>query len=160
MWSDLISGLLLVVLGLIARSPHRSWAGWVVGVVGVWLQFAPLLFWSTSLAVYLTDTLIGALSIVFAFQMYKPARAASVDCPRGWTYNPSSWTHRLPTVGLAMLCWFFSRYMAAFQLGYVSNVWDPFFPVGTFHVITSDVSSLFPVSDAGLGALCYIRVIF
>jgi uncharacterized membrane protein len=98
--------------------------------------------------------LIGSIAIIFAFLFNKKEGKGS-ERPLGWSYNPSSWTHRIPTVGLAILCWFFSRYMAAYQLGYIPNIWDPFFAQGTFHVITSDVSRAFPVSDAGLGALCY-----
>jgi hypothetical protein len=45
--------------------------------------------------------------------------------------------------------------MAAFQLGYIHEIWDPFFGNGTFQVITSKISESFPVSDAGMGALCY-----
>jgi hypothetical protein len=45
--------------------------------------------------------------------------------------------------------------MAAFQLGYIDHIWDPFFTDGTLKVITSQISKNFPVSDAGLGALCY-----
>jgi hypothetical protein len=48
-----------------------------------------------------------------------------------------------------------SRYLAAYQLGYLSSVWDPFFTPGTKGVLESTVSRLFPVSDAGLGALAY-----
>ena len=45
--------------------------------------------------------------------------------------------------------------MAAFQLGYIDQMWDPFFAGGTLQVITSNISKSFPVSDAGLGAFCY-----
>jgi len=46
--------------------------------------------------------------------------------------------------------------MGAFQLGYISTVWDPFFGEGTRRVLTSQVSHSFPVSDATLGAFSYI----
>jgi uncharacterized membrane protein len=99
---------------------------------------------------------VGAIAIVFSFLLTKKEEAISGSgCPAGWSYNPSGWEHRIPTIALAMLCWFFSRYMAAFQLGYVDHVWDPFFTGGTLQVITSNISKSFPVSDAGLGALCY-----
>jgi hypothetical protein len=57
---------------------------------------------------------------------------------------------------LAMLGFFLSRYMAAFQLGHIPYPWDPFFGDGTRRVLTSDISKMFPVSDAGLGALSYL----
>jgi len=56
-------------------------------------------------------------------------------------------------VFLAMIGFFLSRYMAAFQLGHISYPWDPFFGESTRRVLTSDISKAFPVSDAGLGAL-------
>ena len=51
-WSDLISGALLVVLGLLSLSPHRLWAPWGACFVGIWLQFAPLVFWAPTAAAY------------------------------------------------------------------------------------------------------------
>jgi hypothetical protein len=154
--SDLVSGLLLIAFSLLCLSSKRAWPGWVIGLVGVWLQIAPLLFWAPLALMYINDTVIGALAIVFSFQLAKTdSDTRGSSCPKGWSYNPSGWEHRIPTVALAMLCWFFSRYMACFQLGYIDHIWDPFFPNGTLQVITSNISKSFPVSDAGLGAICY-----
>jgi hypothetical protein len=154
--SDFISGGLLIVLGLLSLAPGRVWSGWAIGVVGVWLQCAPLFLWAKLPLFYLNDTLIGALAIVFSFALAKKSEESDLAAyPKGWSYNPSSWDQRIPTVFLGMLCWFFARYMAAYQLGYIPAVWDPFFGDGTLRVITSDVSKAFPVSDAGLGALSY-----
>jgi hypothetical protein len=154
--SDLMSGLLFVLFGVLSMAPQRVWPGWAVGVVGMWLQMAPLLFWAPQALMYFNDTLVGAIGIVFAFQLAKQAEPVrEIFPPAGWSYNPSGWEHRIPTVALAMLCWFFSRYMAAYQLGYIDHVWDPFFKEGTLRVITSTISRSFPVSDAGLGAVCY-----
>jgi hypothetical protein len=58
-------------------------------------------------------------------------------------------------IALATIGWFISRYLAAYQLGYISAVWEPFFGESTIRVLTSDVSRMWPVSDAGLGALAY-----
>lgn len=155
--SDFISGFLLIIFGLLSLSLKRVWSGWGIGLVGVWLQMAPLVFWAPIPLMYINDTLIGAVAIVLSFLLAKneESTAAHGDRPAGWSYNPSGWSHRIPTVALAMLCWFFSRYMAAFQLGYIDHIWDPFFTDGTLKVITSQISKNFPVSDAGLGALCY-----
>lgn len=46
--------------------------------------------------------------------------------------------------------------MAAYQLGHIDAVWDPIFDLGTVHVLDSEVSKMFPVSDAGLGAAIYL----
>jgi hypothetical protein len=154
--SDILCGFLFVIFGLLSLAPMRVWSGWAVSIVGVWLQMAPLVFWAPHSLMYVNDTLVGAIAIVFSFLLAKKDETISgTGCPVGWSYNPSGWEHRIPTVTLAMLCWFFSRYMAAFQLGYIDHIWDPFFIDGTLHVVTSDVSKSFPVSDAGLGAICY-----
>lgn len=154
--SDILSGFLLMIFGVFSLAPTRVWSGWAIALVGVWLQMAPLLFWAPQALMYINDTLVGAIAITLSFLLTKKEEMESgTSCPTGWSYNPSGWEHRIPTIALAMLCWFFSRYMAAFQLGYIDHVWDPFFTEGTLQVITSNISKSFPVSDAGLGALCY-----
>ena len=154
--SDLCSGALLICVGALTRRGNRQWVSWVGGLCGVWLQLAPLAFWAKDAACYLNDTLCGALAIAFCILI---PRLGPTDegpaIPPGWSYNPSSWPQRIPIALLATIGWFISRYMAAYQLGYIDQVWDPFFPDGTLHVITSDVSKAFPVSDAGLGAMAY-----
>ena len=108
---------------------------------------------------YLNDTLVGCL--VIALSILIPGVPGEALCkgpevPPGWTYNPSSWPQRLPAMCLAVVSWFFARYMATYQLGYTTNMWDPFFGNnGTLQVITSKLSASFPVSDAGLGAMAY-----
>ncbi len=155
-WSDILSGLLLVVLGIICWKTNHLLPVVLIGVVGFWLQVAPIIFWAPTSLMYVNDTLIGALVIIFSFHIPTRIEASKhSDIPLGWSYNPSAWPYRIPTVFLAMICWFFSRYMAAFQLGYIDHIWDPFFGEGTYQVITSKVSQSFPVSDAALGALSY-----
>jgi uncharacterized membrane protein len=69
---------------------------------------------------------------------------------------------RVPIVGLAFIGLFISRYLAAFQLGHIESVWDPFFSGsgggrnGSEAVVTSSVSKAFPIADAGFGAVAYI----
>ena len=118
---------------------------------------------SKSPAAYLNDTLVGAFVIALSIlvpmmpgmahhmAMMKPGP----QIPPGWSYNPSSWHQRAPMIGLALIGWFLSRYLAAFQLGYIPAAWDPFFGESTMEVLTSDVSKMMPVSDAGMGALAY-----
>jgi len=55
-----------------------------------------------------------------------------------------------------------SRYLAAYQLGHVGGVWEPFFAGsaadprnGTEEIITSYVSEAWPVSDAAVGGYTY-----
>ena len=154
--SDLIVGALLIGVGCLTRRGKNHWASWFGGLLGVWLQFAPLVFWAKEASCYANDTFAGALAIAFSIlipQLGSTEEGPSV--PPGWTYNPSSWPQRIPIVLLASIGWFISRYLAAYQLGYIDHIWDPFFGDGTLRVITSDVSKAFPVSDAGLGAMAY-----
>jgi hypothetical protein len=77
------------------------------------------------------------------------------EIPPGWTYNPSSWHQRAPMIVAAFFGWILSRYLAAFQLGYIKEAWDPFFGQSTASVLTSKVSQMWPISDAALGAAAY-----
>ncbi len=163
-WSDVLSGGLLVFFATLALWPRFDFIGrWSVALVGVWLQFAPLVFGAPTAAVYLNDTLVGVFAIVLSILVpMMPGMAHHMEMkkpgpliPPGWTYNPSSWHQRAPMIGLAFVGWLTSRYLAAYQLGYIDTIWDPFFGDGTVNVLTSAVSKSFPVSDAGLGAAAY-----
>ncbi|MBY0529552.1 MAG: vitamin K epoxide reductase family protein [Rhabdochlamydiaceae bacterium] len=157
-YSNIVSGILLICFGIASLSPQRIWSGWCVGLIGFWLQISPLVFWAPCSSTYLNDTFVGLVLIVISFLLTEgKEKTGSVadHYPTGWSFNPSGWILRIPTVALAMLCWFFSRYMAAYQLGYIDHMWDPIFKDGTLDVITSKISRDFPVSDAGLGALSY-----
>lgn len=162
--SDLASGAAVLVLALCsvsARPMARFWGPWGNSLVGVWLLFAPLVFWADA-AAYSNDTLVGALVIVFAIlapgmpmapgMRMEPGPAA----PPGWSYNPSSWPQRAPIIALGLIGFLLSRHMTAFQLGHISSIADPFFGSGTERVLTSDVSRAFPVADGGLGAVAYM----
>ncbi|HVK95667.1 MAG TPA: vitamin K epoxide reductase family protein, partial [Noviherbaspirillum sp.] len=160
--NELITGALLVLFGLLSLSRDAGWARWGTATLGLWLLFAPLLFWTPSAAAYANETLVGALAIVFAVAIpaapgINPlARVAGPDAPPGWDYTPSGWTNRLPIIILAFVGLFLSRYLAAYQLGHIDAAWDPFFGDGTEHIITSSVSEAWPVADAGLGASVYV----
>ncbi len=160
--SDIAAGALVVLFGLLSLSRDFGWARWMTAALGVWLLFAPLVFWTPSAAVYASDTLVGALLIVLAVAVPAApgitpvARTSGPDAPPGWDYSPSGWTNRLPIIALAFVGLFVSRYLAAFQLGHIDAAWDPFFGPGTERIVTSAVSEAWPVSDAGLGAAVYI----
>lgn len=163
-WSDSISGALLVLFGAFSLSPRMDFIGrWTVCFVGVWLQFAPLVFWAPSAVAYVNDTLVGAFAITLSVLVpMMPGVAHHMvmmqpgpEIPPGWTYNPSSWHQRAPIIALGFAGWFISRYLAAVQLGYLNTAWEPFFGEGTQRVLHSEVSRMWPVSDAGLGAAAY-----
>jgi nucleoside-diphosphate-sugar epimerase/uncharacterized membrane protein len=155
LWSDLASGAAVILFSALAM--RHAWAAWTVCGVGLWVMSAPLLFWASNAAVYNNDLLTGALVVTFAVIVPRLGRdGLDSGAPPGWSYNPSGWVQRLGIVFLAMIGFFLSRYLAAFQLGHIAYPWDPFFGDGTRIVLTSDISKAFPVSDAGLGALSYL----
>jgi hypothetical protein len=163
-WSDLCTGIVVVVLALLTLRPACDLLRWGLCACGMWLLCAPLLFWATEPAVYLNDTLAGALLITFSVIVpMMPGRAhhhvmmmPGPLTPPGWSYNPSGWLQRAPIVAMAFLGFFLSRHLAAFQLGHIPWAWDPFFGDGTRRVLESEVSRSWPVSDAGLGAVAYM----
>jgi hypothetical protein len=153
--SDVACGVLLLVLCLPAARFSRTLASALTAAVGVWLMFAPLAARTASAAAYANDTLIGALLIAFGFVLPTRTHRPGSQIPEGWTYNPSSWPQRAPVVALSLLAVVVTHYMASYQLGHMSSVWDPFGP-GTELVLRSRVSRMVPVSDAGLGSLAYV----
>lgn len=173
MISDVVCGVLVICLGmatLSSRVPFR-YARWVLGVVGLWLVTAPLVFWTPSAAAYLNDTLVGTLIVCLAMVvrpfpgMSPVAETTGPAIPPGWGFSPSDWFQRVPIIVLAFVGFYISRYLAAYQLGHVDAVWEPFFTTGadpgsgkngTEEIITSSVSKAWPVPDAGLGALTYL----
>lgn len=158
-WSDALSGLAVMVLAALSLNPRRLWAPWGVAVVGFWLLFAPLVLWAPHAVIYINDTLIGTLLITFAVivpGMPGMRMLPGPELPPGWSFNPSSWTQRAPIIALALVGFFISRYLTAYQLGYIKQAWDPFFGKGTETIITSSVSRAWPVADAGVGAIAYI----
>lgn len=178
-WSDLVSGFLIVIFAILSLK-RFSWAQWANAVMGTWLMFAPLLFWSPSPAAYGTGLLAGGLVITFSVLvpmmpgMSMQGMMQKGSIPPDWDYNPSTWLQRIPIAALAVVGILLARYLAAYQLGHISNAWDPFFPAypiegntgsaefngaalnGTERIITSDVSKAWPVSDAGVGVMAYM----
>ncbi len=159
--NDIVSGALLVFLGILSLKPTRYVAQWAAIVVGGWLCLAPLFLHAQTAAAYITDTLMGILVISFVLIIpnipgIRKISYEGPDIPPGWSYNPSKWAERLPVVALGWLGFFTARYLAGYQMGYSDTIWDPFFNDGTKQILTSDVSESFPISDAGLGAFAYI----
>ena len=168
--SDIASGLLIALFGALSLSKRSAWwAQWASTFVGLWLLFAPMIFWTPSGAQYLNDTLIG--SAVIAFSVLVPmmpgmSMEGMMDpksIPPGWTYSPSTFAQRLPIAYLGLIGLLISRVLTAYQLGHINSAWEPFFagaPTdprnGAEEIITSDVSKAWPIPDAGLGAISYL----
>ncbi len=81
---------------------------------------------------------------------------ATSDLPPGWDYNPASWNQRLPIVAMAVVGGVAAVYLALYQYRIIDGVPDPFFGDGSERVLDSEISRLFPVSDAALGAFGYL----
>ncbi|MBN1239697.1 MAG: NAD-dependent epimerase/dehydratase family protein [Gammaproteobacteria bacterium] len=168
-WTEVVLGAALIVFASLSLSWRWQWARWICAGIGALVMAAPFLLWTTNAAAYLSDTLVGALVFGFAVGT-KPdigptplAALTGPEVPPGWTYNPSTWTQRLPIIFLALVGLYVSRYLAAYQLGHVETVWEPFFagdPAdprnGTEEIITSYVSEAWPVSDAAVGGYTYV----
>lgn len=168
-WSEIILGAALIVGAALALSWRAQWARWLCAGIGALVMAVPFLFSTANAAAYLSDTLVGALIFGFAV-CTKPEPGPSAiaaltgpEIPPGWSYNPSTWTQRIPIVALALIGLYVSRYLAAYQLGHIPDVWDPFFagsPAdpqnGTEEIITSSVSKAWPVSDAAVGGYTYL----
>jgi hypothetical protein len=157
MTSDILCGIAAIIIGLLMV--HFPLLAWLTALIGLWLQFAPLIFWAPEAASYLNDTFIGMLFLIFSIIIPDTPGAPvskGAEVPPGWSFNPSSYLQRIPIIFFNLICWLISRYLAAYQLGFIDHVWDPFFTPGTVAVLTSKVSKAFPVSDAGLGAMAYL----
>lgn len=168
-WSEIILGIALVACATLALSWRAQWARWLCAGIGALVMAVPFLFSTGNAAAYLSDTLVGALIFGFAV-CTKPEPGPSAiaaltgpERPPDWSYNPSAWTQRLPIIVLAIVGLYVSRYLAAYQLGHIPGVWDPFFAGsaadpqnGTEEIITSSFSKAWPVSDAAVGAYTYL----
>jgi nucleoside-diphosphate-sugar epimerase len=166
--AELALGVGVVVFATLALSWRWQWARWVCAALGALVMAAPFLFSTASAAAYLSDTLVGAMIFGLAV-CTKPdigpsplAALTGPEIPVGWSYNPSAWTQRIPIVALAVVGLYVSRYLAAYQLGHVDHVFEPFFAGspndpknGTEEIITSWVSEAWPVSDAAVGGYTY-----
>lgn len=156
--NDVVCGLILLFAGWQSRH-QASWiAPWIVCGIGLWLQIAPLVFWGPTPSPYINETVTGIFVIIFSIivpGLPRHKERKGREIPQGWSYNPSSWPQRLPVIALACLGWFAARYLEAYQMGFITTMWDPWFHDGTIKVITSPISKAFPFPDAGMGALAY-----
>ena len=168
-WSEIVLGAALLLFAACSLSWRATWARWASAATAAGIMAVPFLFWTENPAAFLSDTLVGALAFGLAVGTKPepgPSMVASMtgpDVPPGWSYNPSTWTQRVPIIVLALVGLLVSRYLTAYQLGQVDGVWDPFFPGlpgepgknGTEAVVTSSVSEAFPIPDAALGGYTY-----
>jgi uncharacterized membrane protein len=74
--------------------------------------------------------------------------------------NPSAWSQRIPISLLAAIATVIASYMALFQWGLITSVWDPFFGHGSETVLRSKAAQTMDrwlhVPDAAFGAWGYL----
>ncbi len=77
-----------------------------------------------------------------------------------YSYNPSSWSQRIPIAVLALVAAGITFHMALFQWGFIDSTWDPVFGDQSNKVLKSDVAQdlflLIGIHDAGMGLLAYL----
>lgn len=167
-WSEVALGLATILFASLSLSWRMRWARWACAGIGALVMAVPFLFWTTNAAAYLSDTIVGFLIFALAVGVKPEPGVAPVAAtggpviPPGWSYNPSAWAQRLPIILLALVGMLIARYLAAYQLGHVDGVWEPFFAGdpgnpknGTEEIITSFVAEAWPVSDGAVGAYVY-----
>lgn len=82
--------------------------------------------------------------------------------PPGWSYNPASWSQRLPIIGLAVLGFLIATYLSLYQYEVIDDVWEPFFGDGSEKILKSNVADVvekylgLPITDGALGAFSYL----
>lgn len=159
-WSDVVSGVLLIVFAWRGLRPNRPVSLWICCLIGMWVTFAPVLFWAPTGAAYLSDTIVGML--VIALSILIPGMPNMImymqhgpPTPPGWSYNPSSWPQRWIMIATGFAGFVVSRYLAAFQMGYIPRAFDPFFGESSERVLNSGMSHAWPISDGALGTLSY-----
>ena len=69
--------------------------------------------------------------------------------------NQGSHTRDASLVALAGLGFVVASYVALYQLGVLTTVWEPLFGNGSQIILHSNVSRMLPVPDAALGAAGY-----
>ena len=82
MASDLLTGALLIGFGIYLRREPKVWAYWMVALIGVWLQIAPLVFWAPQAACYVSNTMVGILAILFSISFRRSALRSPKTCAR------------------------------------------------------------------------------
>ncbi|MDX5438419.1 MAG: SPW repeat protein, partial [Pontibacter sp.] len=62
-WSNIVTGFVLLFLSYFAMKPYKLWAQWALVFVGIWLFIAPMIFWAKEEAAMLNDYIVGTLVV-------------------------------------------------------------------------------------------------
>ena len=58
-WSDIISGILLVIFGWRSLKPNRPYSVWIICFIGIWISMARFIFWAPTAIAYYNSTMVG-----------------------------------------------------------------------------------------------------
>jgi len=94
-------------------------------------------------------------------EAFLTATSADLDAvPAPWSYNPSSWSQRIPICMIAGVGFLIAAYLALYQWRLIGSVWDPVFGDQSMQVLDSDLSHTmrgwFGIPDAAFGAIAYL----
>jgi hypothetical protein len=114
------------------------------------------------LASFLLRVLDDGLSPVLPVRGCCGVNAMSQTTPfRGGRHNPSAWSRRLPVILFSLLGYLIATYLAFYQAGLISSVWEPFFGNGSRMILKeSAIARYSPIPDALLGAYLYLLDVF
>jgi hypothetical protein len=131
--SDTVIGAFVIILSFLGLYSAKQWIDWALAFIAAYLLLAPILLWAPQSMSYQNDEVLAALIFTFAvlFSNHEREQDDNLGVPLGWNYNPSAFSQRLPVITLAFFAYLFSRYMALYQLGYISTIIDPVFGDGT-----------------------------
>ncbi len=95
-----------------------------------------------------------------------PSTSPDDSIPPGWTYNPASWSQRLPIVGLAIVGVVIATYLSLYQWEVIERVWDPLFGSPNYgggsreilreSGVSEKTMQYLGIPDAFLGAIAYL----
>src|SRR5579872_7040598 len=93
-------------------------------------------------------------TILFAV---RPTDGPSPDQPSAAPRGPSAWSRRWPVLATAVAGFGIATYLALYQVGVLSHVWEPFFGSGSRDILKqSAIARDLPIPDAALGAAAYL----
>lgn len=76
------------------------------------------------------------------------------------SYNPSTWSQRIPIAILGGIAFFIALYLGLFQWELIPTVWDPIFGDGTQNVLRSaashEMTKWIHMPDAAFGSFAYL----
>jgi uncharacterized membrane protein len=64
--NGLITGIVLLILGIWAAVSYKGWKNWVVAIVGAWMIASGLWFPSSHVATVVNDIVAGAVIIILS----------------------------------------------------------------------------------------------